>query len=94
MNPVIMSATDAKVKFGGVLNKVKAGTPVIVEKNKEPMIVCISIDDYEDFLEINDKTFQNSIKKGAEEIKNKEFGTLDDLYEIHRKTIAKEARKK
>lgn len=88
-----MSATEAKVKFGKVLVNVKAGRPVVVEKNNEPEMVCISIDDYEDFLEINDDEFQKGIVKAAKEVREGNFGTLDDLYEIHKETIKKESKK-
>ena len=92
MNPIKLSATQAKLQFGAVILKVRGGTPVIIEKNSEPEMVCISIDDYEDFLEIRDAKFQKSIEKGGKEISDGEHGTLDDLYDIHRQTISKEAR--
>jgi prevent-host-death family protein len=87
-----LSATQAKLQFGSLLLKVKNGTPVIIEKNNHPEIVCISVDDYEDFLEIKDEKLQKSIEKGKKEIEKGEFYTLDDLYEAHRKTIKKEAK--
>jgi PHD/YefM family antitoxin component YafN of YafNO toxin-antitoxin module len=93
MNPITMSATDAKVQFGKVIVKVKKGQTIIIEKNKKAEMVCISIDDYEDFLEIKDEKFQKNIKKSKIEIEKGGFGTMDDLYAIHRKTIAKEGAK-
>lgn len=93
MNPVTMSASDAKLNFGAVLLKVGRGIPVIVEKNAEPAMVCISMDEYEDYLELNDKEFQKSIEKSHKEIESGNYLTLDDLYETHRKTIEKTAKK-
>lgn len=92
MNPIKLSATQAKLQFGKVITKVQEGTPIIVEKNSQPEMVCISIDDYEDFLEIKDEKFQKEMGSASKAMKKGEFGTLDDLYEIHRKTIAKEAK--
>ncbi|MBU1019161.1 MAG: type II toxin-antitoxin system Phd/YefM family antitoxin [Patescibacteria group bacterium] len=88
MNPIKLSATQAKLQFGAVLTEVKGGTPIVVEKNGQPEMVCISIDDYEDFLEVRDKKFQEGIDKS----KRGKFSSLDSLYEIHKKTITKEAK--
>ena len=92
MAPLTVSATKAKLQFGSLMGKVQKGRPVIIKKNDEPAIVWISLDDYEDFLEVNDKKFQKSIEKGYREIKNGKFKTLDDLYKTHRKTIEREAK--
>lgn len=43
----------------------------------------ISIDDYEDFLEIKNEKFQKTIEKSAKEIRAGKTGTLDNLYKIH-----------
>jgi prevent-host-death family protein len=93
MVPLTVSATKAKLKFGALMVKVQKGQPVIIEKNDEPAMVWISLDDYEDFLEVNDKKFQKSIEKSAREIKAGKYSTLDDLYEIHKKAIAREAKR-
>ncbi len=92
MDPLRLTATQAKLQFGAVITKVKNGTPIIVEKNNQPEMVCLSIDDYEDFLEVRDKKFQKGIEKNSKEMSRGQFGTLDNLYEIHRKTISKEAK--
>lgn len=92
MAPITVSATEAKHNFGSMIDKVKEGTPVIVKKNDTPQIVWISIDDYEDFIEVKDKKFQKSLAQGKKEISKGKFGTLDTLYNIHRKTIAQEAK--
>lgn len=86
-----VSATAAKLQFGSLMISVKSGTPVIIEKNAQPEIVWISIDDYEDFLELKDEKFQKSIEKGAKEVKKGKYGTINTLHKIHRKTIAEEA---
>lgn len=93
MNPIKITATDAKVQFGATMEKAKSGRPVIIEKNNMPQVVMISIDDYEDFLEVKDEKFQKTIEKSFGEIKAGKSGTLNDLYKIHRKTIVKEAAK-
>lgn len=49
----------------------------------DPKVIMISIDDYEDFLEVKDEQFQKTIEKSAKEIKTGKSGTLDDLYKIH-----------
>lgn len=90
MNPIKITATDAKVQFGATMEKAKSGRPVIIEKNNTPQVVMISIDDYEDFLEVKNEKSQKNIEKSAKEIKTGKTGTLDNLYKIHRKTIAKE----
>lgn len=92
MVPFRMSATEAKVNFGTVLGKVKAGTPVIVQKNDQPEMVCISIEDYEDFLELKDQDFQKTLKNDKKAMDAGKFGGVDDLYALHRKTITREAR--
>lgn len=89
--PSTVSATKAKHNFGAMMNKVKGGTPIIIEKNNSPEIVWISIDDYEDFLELKDKNFQKTVAVAKKEIKKGNFGTLDSLYKIHRKTIIRES---
>ena len=91
MAPKTVSATEAKHNFGAVMLRVKEGSPVIIEKNSNPEIVWISIDDYEDFLELKDKSFQKTLVKGKKEIKKGKFGTLDSLYAVHRKTIMRES---
>lgn len=92
MAPLTVSATKAKLQFGSLMNKVQKGRPVIIEKNDEPAMVWISLDDYEDFLEVNDKKFQKSIEKSYREIKKGKFKTLDDLYATHRKTLENEGK--
>lgn len=92
MAPLTVSATKAKLQFGSLMDKVQKGRPVIIEKNDEPAMVWISLDDYEDFLEVNDKKFQKSIEKGYREIKSGKFKTLDDLYATHRKTLENEGK--
>ena len=86
-----VTATDAKLQFGALAAKVKKGTPIIVEKNKEIQMVWISIDDYEDFLEVRDSHFQKNLEKECRQMRKGRHGTLDTLYKIHRDTIAKEA---
>ena len=91
MAPAVISATKAKHSFGKLMSKVKEGSPLIIEKNDTPQIVWISIDDYEDFLELKDSKFQKSLARSRKEIEKGKSGTLDSLYAIHRKTIEKEA---
>lgn len=93
MVPIKISATEAKLKFGSIMAKVKKGTPFIIEKNEIPEIVWISIDDFEDFLEIKDEKFQKGIEKEYKEMKKGKFGTLGKLYENHKQTIKKEAKR-
>jgi prevent-host-death family protein len=92
MTPKTISATEAKLRFGALMGEVKDGTPVIIERNATPEIVWISIDDFEDYLETKDDAFQKTIKQAHKQIKNKKGGNLDNLYKIHRQTIAKEAK--
>lgn len=92
MSSRTISATDAKLKFGTLAVFVKNGGQVIVEKNSEPQMAWISIDDYEDFLELKDVDFQKKIIKAKKEIEGGNFGTMNDLYAAHRKTIIKESR--
>lgn len=92
MTPITLSASEAKLRFGETMKKVKEGHPVIIRKNSSPQMVWISMDDYEDFLEIKDAAFQKSLKKASTEIKKGNYGTLDDLYDLHRKTIVKESK--
>ena len=74
--------------------KVKEGKTVIIEKNEQPEIVWISIDDYEDFLELKDVKFQKEMEKSKKDMKKGKYGTIENLYELHKKTIIKEATKK
>lgn len=92
MSSRTISATDAKLKFGTLAMFVKKGGQIIIEKNNEPQMAWISIDDYEDFLELKDGGFQKEIQKAKKEIKNGDFGTMEDLYAAHRETIIKESR--
>lgn len=91
MSPKSVSATAAKLQFGTFMAKVKNGAPLIIEKNNMPEIVWISVDDYEDFLELKDPSFQKSIKKSRQEMKRGKAKTISALYKIHRNTIIKEA---
>lgn len=92
MAPTKVSATKAKLHFGSLMVKVKSGTPVIVEKNESPEMVWISIDDYEDFLELKDSKFQKELSTSKAKMKKGKHGGMDDLYALHRKTIANEAK--
>lgn len=92
MPATIISATLAKLQFGSVLSKVKEGNPFIIQKNNKPEVVLISIDDYEDFLELKDKKFQSKIEAGYQEIKKGKAGNMAKLYKIHQATIIKEAK--
>lgn len=47
-------------------------------------MIYTSTDDYEDFLETKDKKLRKDIEKANQEIKKGQFGTLDDLYRIHK----------
>ena len=91
MATIKISATEAKLRFGSLIEKVKGGTPIIIQKNNDPQIVLISLDEYEDFLEQNDQQFQKEIQESKNQIISGNFGTLDDLYKIHQETIRKEA---
>jgi prevent-host-death family protein len=44
----VMSATQVRMHFGEVMRRVSSeGEPVIVERGGEPLVVVISLDDYE-----------------------------------------------
>ncbi len=86
-----MSATDAKVNFGKLLESVEQGQPVMIFKNDKPTVVCISLDDYEDYLEINDKIFNKGLEKSKKEISTGKYLGIEALYDVHRETIKKEA---
>ena len=92
MSTTTISATLAKLQFGSILAKVKEGNPYIIEKNNKPEVVLISVDDYEDFLELKDKKFQNKIVAGYKEIQKGKAGNMAKLYKIHQATIIKEAK--
>ena len=96
MPPLTVSATQAKLRFGAMMQKVKKGRPVVIQNNKtsDPYdaVVMISLDDYEDYLEANNPRIQKEIEQAHKEIKSGKFGTLDDLYAIHRKTIERSSR--
>ena len=92
MSSRTISATDAKLKFGTLSVFVKKGGQVIIEKNNEPQMAWISIDDYEDFLELKDPVFQKKLKSEKKEMQKGDFGSMDDLYAAHRQTIIKESR--
>lgn len=91
MNSIKMSSTQAKLQFGSLSNKLKAGKSIIVEINNNPQFVLISLDDYEDYLELEDRKFQQDIEKQKQEIPKGNFGNINDLYTIHQETIRKEA---
>ena len=97
MVPLTVSATQAKLKFGALMEKVKKGRQVIIENNKttDPYdaVVMISLDDFEDFLEVHNPRIQKEIAESCQEIRNGKFGTLDDLYALHRKKLEQEAKK-
>ena len=96
MAPLTVSATQAKLQFGAMMRRVKRGRQVIIQNNKtsDPYdaVVMISLDDFEDFLEVNNPRIQKEIEKSYREMKKGKYGTLDDLYAIHRKTIERKAR--
>lgn len=53
-----------------------------------------SIDEYEDFLEIQDQSFTELIEKSSQEVKNGKVSSLDDLYKIHQDTLLNAKQKK
>jgi len=80
-----------------MMKKVRRGRRVIIKDNRtsDPYdsVVMISLDEFEDFFEVRNPRIQKEIQDSYEEIKSGKFGTLDDLYALHRKKLEQEAKK-
>lgn len=65
-----MPISKARVNLGSVIKRVREKDErVILQKNGIPVAVILDIDDYEDFLELNDPEIQARIEKSYKEFK-------------------------
>lgn len=75
-----ISAMQARKEFGTYLNRVSFGKErFIIKRQGTPMAALISLDELEDFLEINNPRISSEISNTEKEVSRGEFITLKDL---------------
>ncbi len=85
--PKTINAFTARTHFGQVIKLVVQGGRFIVTKKGRPQMVLLSVDDFEDLLEIaaerQDKELQRALKESARQYKRGEVSSLDALRTIY-----------
>ena len=64
-----ISLNEATKELPNIVEKLRSGDYVIVEKNGKPVAGIVDVDDMDDFAELQNKTIKNQIKKGYLEFK-------------------------
>lgn len=59
-----MSAKDAKNGFGRLLDLARAA-PVLIEKHSRPVVVVMSVEDFERLSKLEDESTVNETQSGA-----------------------------
>jgi antitoxin YefM len=81
-------AFEAKTHFGQLLDEVDhQGVRFVVERRGKPVAVILSVDEFEEMLEVSgeeaDPAFQESLKEARTEYKLGKTLSLGDLKHIH-----------
>ena len=63
----ILNASDAKREFGEVLLKAQK-EPITINKNGKPVVVVVSIDEYEKMLDSKEKQLIAEVQKGITDV--------------------------
>ena len=64
-----LSIQEAKDKLPGIVEKLRSGDFVVVEKQGKPIAGIVDFEDMEDFLELNNAPLQKQIQGGYREFK-------------------------
>jgi len=85
--PKTIDAFTTRTHLGQVMKLVVQGERFIVTKKGKPQMVLMSVDDFEDLLEVaaerQDKEFQKALKESARQYKRGEISSLDALRTIY-----------
>ncbi|GEM_PF-5246942 len=85
--PKTIDAFTTRTHLGQVIKRVAEGERFIVTKKGKPQMVLMSIDDFEDLLEIaaerQDKELQRALKESARQYKRGEVSSLEALQTIY-----------
>jgi len=84
--PKTIDAFTTRTHLGQVIKRVTEGERFIVTKKGKPQMVLLSVDDFEDLLEIvaerQDKELQKALRESARQYKRGEVSSLDALQTI------------
>lgn len=81
-----MPISKARVNLGSVVNSVrKNGDQIILEKNNIPVAVIINIDDWEDYMELNDPEIQKQIDESYADYKAGRLIPAEEVFAEMRK---------
>ncbi len=64
-----ISIKEAKKDLPNIIEKLQSGNYVILQKNGQLVAGLLDADNMEDFLELQNSTLKNQIKKGYQEFK-------------------------
>jgi len=64
-----LSIQEAKDKLPGIIEKLRSGDFVVVEKQGKPIAGIVDFEDMEDFIELNNASLQKQIQNGYKEFK-------------------------
>jgi len=88
--PKTIDAFTTRTHLGQVIKRVTEGERFIVTKKGKPQMVLLSVDDFEDLLEIvaerQDKELQKALRESARQYKRGEVSSLDALQTIYAST--------
>ena len=77
-----IQSTKLRNNFKDALAHVKeTKQPLIITERGVPTSVLVDIDEYEDYLMMQDKDFVASVKRAEEEVRQGKFRTFEDVFE-------------
>ncbi|MCR4307295.1 MAG: type II toxin-antitoxin system Phd/YefM family antitoxin [Candidatus Berkelbacteria bacterium] len=64
----VVKATDLRIGYAAIANEIRGGKNVaVITKRGRPDLALVDLDYLEDLIESQDKEFQKSLRKAAEE---------------------------
>lgn len=86
--PKTVNAFTARTHLGQLIKRVsEAGETFVLTKKGRPKVVILSIEEYEDLLEVaaeqRDKALQRALQESARQYKRGEVSSLDALRAIY-----------
>ena len=87
--PRFINAFTARTHLGRLIRQVsEKGETYVLTKKGKPKIVLVSVEEYEDLLEIlaeeRDRSFQRALKESAAQVKRGEVSSVAALRAIYR----------
>ena len=79
-----ISAVEARSRFGKLLNEVQEGEHyLIIERKGRPIVAILSIEEFEDYLDLrydDHPAIKETLIESQKEYEMGQVGSLDDLY--------------